>query len=40
MRTGGGSGPPKKKSGKKIYSGNYHVNFGHFVNFSYINLMD
>ena len=30
------SPPPKKKKSGKYFSGNYYVNFGHFVNFSYI----
>jgi len=32
----GGTPPPPKKNGKKIlhiFSGNYHVKFGHFTNF-------
>jgi len=27
--------PPPKKKSEKYFSGNYHVKFGHFVNFSY-----
>jgi len=31
-----GGTSPLPKIGKKYFSGNYHVKFGHFVNFSYI----
>jgi len=35
MGAGRGKCPPPK-FGKNIFSGNYHVQFGHFINFSYI----